>query len=287
MGALRRNRAELVDALNEIDLRREEGNLLLTSAGTVHAIFGRSLETHPLDRTRPALESLLRRLRRMAAAGVSEDELRALADAEGLASLRAQHAASKNQAWLPVTVDGKLALVEPQQTSETTWALADFYTPFVWDERVRFRKGHAAHGLCSGELLGYLEGLDTSVTSIDRIRRAPVPVDSPHPAARLSRLVDEPCAWPFFTAYALELDGRAAAPARFRGDHAPGVFQQLVVLRGEVAIAGAQGARATLDPRSSAFIPATLHGGYELSSSGAASLLIFSVPSPRGGAPPP
>ncbi|HZS39244.1 MAG TPA: hypothetical protein VFF06_20575 [Polyangia bacterium] len=286
MGALRQNRAQLVDALNELDLRREEGNLLLTGAGTVHAIFGQSLKTHPLDRTRPALESLLRRLRRMAAAGVSDDELRALADAEGLASLReANLAAPKNEAWLPVTLDGKPALVEPQQTSDTTYALADFYTPFVWDERVRFRKGHAAHGLCSGELLGYLEGIDRSVTSIEQIRRAPVPISTSYAGARLSRLVDEPNTWPFFTAYSLELDGRAGAPARFRGDHAPGVFQQLVVLRGEVAIADAHGARATIGARASGFIPATLDGGYELSASGAASLLVFSVPSPHGATP--
>jgi hypothetical protein len=35
LGQLRRNRAEIVDALNQVDLRREEGNLLLTSAGVV------------------------------------------------------------------------------------------------------------------------------------------------------------------------------------------------------------------------------------------------------------
>jgi hypothetical protein len=286
MNALRQNRAQLVDALNEIDLRREEGNLLLTSAGVVHAICGLSHQTHPLDRTRPALESLLRRLRRLAAAGVSDEELRALADAEDLAGLRARnHAAPKNEAWLPVTLDGRLALVEPQQTSDTTYALADFYTPFVWDERVRFRKGHPAHGLCSGELAGFLDGIDTSPTSIDQIRRAPVPVGTSYPAAHLHRLVDEPSHWPFFTAYALELDGRTDAPARFRGDHPSGAFQQVVVLRGEVELGDSRGFKAALGPRASAFIPATLDGGYELASRGAASLLLCSVPTARAAAP--
>src|SRR5439155_3355929 len=54
IGPLRRNRAEFVGALHELDLRREEGNLLLSPAGMVHAIFGLSHQTHPLDGTRAA-----------------------------------------------------------------------------------------------------------------------------------------------------------------------------------------------------------------------------------------
>ncbi|HZS35238.1 MAG TPA: hypothetical protein VFF06_00350 [Polyangia bacterium] len=289
IGQLRRNRAQLVDALNEVDLRREEGNLLLTSAGIVHAIFGLSHQTHPLDGTRAALESLLARLKRLARAGGSDDELRALADAERLPELRARNrGAPKNEAWLPATVDGKLVLVEPQQTSDTTYSLADFYTPFVWsaaDGRARFRKGHAAHGLGSDELMAYLDAVDFSATSIDRIRRAPVNVGCSHRDAAVYRLVDEPADWPFFTAYRIDLDGKAAAPSTLGGDHAPGVFQQLVVLRGTVEIADAHGRRATLDSRAPAFIPATLEGGYQLSSEGAASVLVFSVPSPRAGCP--
>src|SRR5438034_1114501 len=62
IGMLRKNRADIVDVLNEIDLRSEAGNLLLTPAGVIHAIFGLSHQTHPLDHTRAALQALLRNL---------------------------------------------------------------------------------------------------------------------------------------------------------------------------------------------------------------------------------
>src|SRR5262249_12695110 len=85
IGQLRRNRAELVDVLNEVDLRREDGNLLLTSAGLVHAIFGLSHQTHPLDHSRALLEGLIAKLRRLARAGRSDAELRELVDGAALA----------------------------------------------------------------------------------------------------------------------------------------------------------------------------------------------------------
>jgi hypothetical protein len=285
---LRRNRVQLVDVLNEVDLRREAGNLLLTPAGVVHAIFGLSHQTHALDRTRSALEALFRRLRWLAATGADDSELRALANDANLSRLReTNRAAPKNEAWFPVQVDGQLMLVEPQQSSDTTYSLADFYTPFVWDgKRVRFRKGEAVFGLGSSDLARQLEDVELSATSLDSLRRVPtlVPSVSTHEAA-LFRLVDEPTTWPFFTAYQLELSGRAGAPARWRGDHATGVFQQLVVLQGEVDLVDAYDHRVTLGRAVPAFIPATLTGGYELVTSGAAKLLILSVPGPRAGFP--
>lgn len=47
MESLRENRARIVEALNEVDLTREIGNLLLSEAGIAHAIFGLSHQTHP------------------------------------------------------------------------------------------------------------------------------------------------------------------------------------------------------------------------------------------------
>ncbi len=279
LGQLRRNRAEMVDALNEVDLRREEGNLLLTSAGLVHAIFGLSHQTHPLDHSRAVLENVLGKMRRLARAGRSDEELRSIVDVEALAAARARNvAAPKNEAWLPMSIGGQLALVEPQQTSDTTYSFADFYTPFVWDgERARFRKGDPAFGLRSVDVARELETVDLSATSLDAIRCQPEPMAQAN-GARLSRLIDAPERWPFFTVHRLELDGGAG----WRGDHAPGVFQQLVVVQGDVELS-TNGGSVALGPEASAFIPATMRGGYRLTSVGETTVLAFSVPGPRGG----
>ena len=148
LGRVRGNRAAIVETLNEIDLKDERGNLLLSSAGVVHAIFGLSHQTHPLDRSRAALQTLFATLAERAP-GASDDELARIIDAAGLPALRAQnHAPPKNEAWLAAVIDGTEILVEPQQTSDTTYSLADFYTPLVWsDDGVRFRKGDRASGL--------------------------------------------------------------------------------------------------------------------------------------------
>jgi hypothetical protein len=279
LAQLRRNRAEMVEALNEIDLRREEGNLLLTGAGLMHAIFGLSHQTHPLDHTRAILENTLAKMRRLARAGRSDDEIRAIVDGNALAAARARNVAPpKNEAWLPISVGGQLALVEPQQTSDTTYSFADFYTPFVWDgERARFRKGDPAFGLRTVDVARQLETADLSATSLDAIRCKPEPIVESHDAI-LSRLIDAPERWPFFTVHRLDLDGSASC----HGDHAPGVFQQLVVIQGDVALSTHSGS-VQLGPESSAFIPATMRGGYRLASNGGATLLAFAVPGPRGG----
>jgi hypothetical protein len=279
LGQLRRNRAEIVDALNEIDLRREDGNLLLTNAGLVHAIFGLSHQTHPLDHSRAILENVLAKMRRLARAGRSDDELRAIVDGKALAAARARNVAPpKNEAWLPISLSGQLALVEPQQTSDTTYSLADFYTPFVWDgERARFRKGDPAFGLRSVDVARQLDTVDLSATSLDAIRCKPEPIAESNDA-RLSRLIDAPERWPFFTVHRLELDGGA----NWRGDHAPGVFQQLVVVQGDVELS-TNGGSVRLGPEASAFIPATMRGGYRLTSDGGSTVLAFAVPGPRGG----
>jgi mannose-6-phosphate isomerase class I len=287
---LRQNRAQLVEVLNEVDLRREAGNLLLTPAGVVHAIFGLSHQTHPLDRTRATLQAVLRNCQRLAQAGASDDEIAAVIDAAGLDELRRTDRDApkpKNEGWFPTSIGGRLALVEPQQSSDTTYSLADFYTPFVFsDGRLRFRKGDPSFGILSSDLETQLLTVELGATPLDEIRRAPVLLGGAGgPRARLFRLVDDGVAWPFFTAYQLELDGEPGSAARFSGDHAPGVFQQIVVLDGEVELADAHGGRARLSSAAPAFIPATLTGGYELAANGAARVLLFSVPGPRSAFP--
>jgi len=157
----------------------------------------------------------------------------------------------------------------------------------VWSgERMRFRKGDATSGLSSCDLEQILGSVELGATRVDEIRRQPQLIASRSTAtARLSRLVDEPSLWPFFTAHAVDLDGRPGAAARWQGDHAPGVFQQLVVLEGDVELSAADGTRAALDPATPALIPATMTGGYTLASTGPARVLLFAVPGARAGFP--
>ncbi len=284
LGAVRANRAAIVDSLNDVDLKDETGNLLLSSAGIVHAIFGLSHQTHPLDRSRGALESLFGALAGLVAGGASDEELAQTIDAAGLPALRREdRAPPKNEAWFPTTALGTDVLAEPQQTSDTTYSLADFYTPFTWaGDRARFRKGNPASGLSRDELNGYLADVDFAATSVASIRRPPKRVPgASSDAAVLSCLVDEPARWPFFTAYQLELSESAALvpPA--------GVFQQLVVLRGRVELGDGEGPAGELSPRSPGFVPGTMKGPYTLAARGgeAATVMIYSVPSARGEAP--
>jgi hypothetical protein len=122
-----------------------------------------------------------------------------------------------------------------------------------------------------------LETVDLSATSLDAIRCTPVAIAESN-GARLSRLIDAPEHWPFFTVHRLEL-GEGAS---WHGDHAPGVFQQLVVVAGDVELA-TNGGSVALGPETSAFIPATMRGGYRLTSVAEATVLAFAVPGPRGG----
>jgi hypothetical protein len=289
MHAVRANRALIVDALGEIDLRQETGNLLLTSAGIIHAIFGLSHQTHPLDRTRAPLQALFASLaERRAAAGTSDDDLACMIDAAGLPALRAQNRAPpKNEAWLPAVVEGAEVLVEPQQASDTTYSLADFYTPLTWGkDSIGFRKGNTARGLSRDDLAACLAEVDFAPSPLTSIRRSPVLVPGasrrgarPGESAELFRLVDEPSRWPFFTAYQVELKGSITLRPP------PGVFQQLVVTRGRVGLGDARGSVGELSPRAPGFVPATLAGTYTLTASEPSSVLVFAVPGAHGGGP--
>jgi hypothetical protein len=278
----RANRAALVDTLNEIDLRREAGHLLLSAAGVVHAIFGLSHQTHPVDPARRTLERLFESLGERAAASASDDDLARLIEDAGLTALRGQNQAPpKNEAWLATTVSGKDVLVEPQQTSDTTYSLADFYTPFTWGPSgARFRKGEPLSGLSREKLTEYLKDVVFDVTALDTIRRSPrlVPEASCEGAA-LSCLVDEPASWPFFTAYQVDLTDRIALSPP------PGVFQQLIVARGRVELADELGAVGELSPEAPAFVPGSMKGSYVLSACEPSTVFVFAVPGARGGSP--
>jgi hypothetical protein len=276
------NRAAIVDTLNEIDLRAEAGHLFLSPAGIVHAIFGLSHQTHPRDRSRVALERLFESLAARAVVHDSDEEISRAIDAAGLAELRAEHAAPpKNEAWLATRVEGHEVLVEPQQTSDTTYSLADFYTPLVWGgDHPRFRKGEPLSGLSRDRLDDYLADVAFEVTPLDAVRRSPkIMPGGSREGATLSCLVDEPTRWPSFTAYQLELSGtiELLPPT--------GAFQQLVLTRGRVDLADGAGRVGELSTQAPGFVPATIEGGYVLSAREPSTVFLFSVPGARGGAP--
>ncbi|MFA6004058.1 MAG: hypothetical protein WC881_08315 [Elusimicrobiota bacterium] len=257
------NRARIVETLNQVDLAAEAGNLLLVRGGVIHALFGLSHQTHPRDPAQAALSRALRSGRAVPAA-----------------ARRAGLPAPKNEAWLPLPARGHTRLAEVQQTSDTTYSLCDFFTPFAWKGRLVFRKGAPAGGVAPEELAAWVAELDMApLRPKDFVcRPRPAAVGRQSAQAALWRLVDDPQRWPFFQAYRLELRGTRRSPASWRDGRAPGYARHLMVLEGEVSLQCRRGRKLALSARAPAFLPATLAGGYGLQSSGAASLLLFSVP---------
>lgn len=285
LAEIRANRACYCATVNLVDLREERGNMLLSPAGVPHAINGLSEQTHPRDAAFGPLTSLFETLRALAARGVSEAELAAVVQAAGLAEVRRANVhPPKNEAWLPIEMNGELVLVEPQQSSNVTYSYADFTTPFAWNEArggFAFRKGAPQAGLSDDQLASFVDALDLRPLSPATARRQPVAVDA-GPAARaaqLFRLVDEPRTWPYFTAYLLHLDRGGS----FRGHGPEGAFQSLLVLQGKVLLRHPQLAEAlelTPDQQPCAMVWATVSGSYTLEATGAAQVLFMSVPTP-------
>ena len=276
------NRALIVESLNEMDLEKESGNLLLMAAGLPHAIFGLSHQTHPLDHSRGALQALFARLRRLALAGASEEYLADTTRAADLPALKALNTGPpKNEAWIPARMDGKMVLVEPQQTSNVTYSFADFYTPFAWKNGLSFRKGDAAEGLTNADLEAYTKELDFASAPPDGLRRRPKRLKATNNpiGAEIHVLVDEPETWPFFTAREVRLSGSRRRPAHWSAQAPSGAFAQLVCLEGTISIEGGfDPVRADLSRP--VFLPATLEGPWTLVSEGNARVLLISVPVP-------
>ena len=288
-GRVKHNRAKVVGVLNEVDLRQEMGNLLLMEAGIPHAIFGLSHQTHPTDRSRDALRALYGELGRMAAAGAGRPELEEAVLRAKLPELRALNAGPpKNEAWLPVEMNGELVLVEPQQTSNVTYSFADFFTPFAWKDRLVFRKGDPRGGFSEEDLESFTRELVFEPVSVNALRRVPAPVPCPagSEGAEQFALVDEPESWPFFTAREVRFAGAPGSPARWTGPPSSGAFRQLVSVQGEARIEGVWGAEI-LAPGRPVFLPATLQGPFSLAASERSRVLVFSVPVPSvsGGGP--
>jgi hypothetical protein len=268
--------------IKEIDLEEESGNLLLMAAGLPHAIFGLSHQTHPLDHSRGALQALFARLRRLALAGASEECLADTARDADLRGLRTLNTGPpKNEAWLPLRMDGKMVLVEPQQTSNVTYSFADFYTPFAWKGGLSFRKGNPVEGLTDADLEAFTQELDFASTPVDNLRRRPrrLGTRTNTVGAEVFALVDEPDTWPFFTAWEVRISGSRGRSARWSAPSSRGAFAQFVAVDGMLRAEGAFDP-IHVDPSRPVFVPATLEGPWSLVSEGKARVLLFGVPTP-------
>jgi hypothetical protein len=288
LGEIRLNRARYAATVNLLDLRRELGNMLLSPAGVPHAINGLSEQTHPRDAAFGPLTRLFGTLEALERRQASGDELVAAVEAAGLeAARRANRHPPKNEAWLPIEMNGALVLVEPQQSSNVTYSFADFTTPYTWNEArggFIFRKGDPQQGLSELDLATFVDALELQPLAPSSARRPPVPVDAGAgaKAATLLRLVDEPQTWPYFTAYRLRL----GAGGTFNAHVSDGAFQSVLVLQGTAILrhpACAEPLVLTPDQQPAAIVWATVRGPYAVDAGpdAGADVLFTSVPVPR------
>ena len=291
LAGLRDNRARLAGLFHEIDLGRHLGRMLLVEGGLIHSIAGLSLQSHPVDAWARHDARLLARLRTMLRGDGAPARAEALVEEIRRRRLhRPTTPEPKSESWLVARAGGKVVLTEPQQDSDTTLSLADFYTPFAWGKGLVFRKGSPESGLSREELARTLAQANLRPMRLADILRAPVLVDRTDAAAgnsALERFVDDSATWPYFTVYRITLRGRKGSTAFRQVDHPEGAFQHLIVARGDVLVVDADGNRTHLDPATPAFVPATLEGGYRIESSTAAEVLVLGVPGPYDAMPAP
>jgi len=181
-----KRRAKIVSVLNEIKL--EDGMVVLCPTGRMHEIFGLSHQTHPIKAQR---------------------------NNEGKMEY------PKNEAWIVKEVidagrkkSGYKILIEPQQTSDTTFSVADFFTPIVWDSKKnapKMRKDSTPENIKY-----YVEaGLKFEVTNPADVVLKPkdiTPAEGVH-NARLESLINETSSvWPtkYFVAEKITLNGKGA-----------------------------------------------------------------------------
>ena len=284
LAELRETRARMISLLNEVDLRDEIGNLLLCPSGAPHAIFGLSHQVHPQDPARAALAERLGELRQAGEAGASVVELASLVlKSDPVLDRRrgGERVESKSEAWLPFLFSNEVLLAEPQEVSDTTFSWLDIYTPFKFEKgRMMFRKGEPESGITDKDIDDALKELEDEAAAVETRRRTPREIEVPGEGVRLFEIIDDPAAWPTFTLHRLELDGNESKPVRWKGDHPPGAFQQLMVIEGEVNLSTPRGEVGRLDPGRPVFVPATAEGGYTFEAAGKAVVLLVSVPTP-------
>ena len=169
----------------------------------------------------------------------------------------------KDELWIYKEIrcpDGSTGwiLVEPQRTFDKTDSGADFFTPFVWDDRegLRFRKAISPSGLEQ-----FVRLMDATPRPASHyLRQAqPMPASkgSARGRARWYRVVEEP-GWPHFLVHELRFDG----PGEWAGPLTHESFTELHVTQGrvELTLAGRSGSHASCEvsPTQPVFLPASL-----------------------------
>ena len=245
---IRAVRAEIVSFLNEIKL--VPGQVIISPVGYPHAIFGLSHQTHPLKGTE-----------------------------------------AKNEAWIIITVKNpqtnkdELILVEPQQTSNTTYSFADFYTPIEYkDGAVNMRKNlnknkdaRTNEEILQGEydtIEGFVKGgLKSEGTLADDF------ILQPRIMSKSNNTTEEALIegihkdlWPqeYFRVHKITLYGRKDTLASFRVSPISGISHELLLIKGSLTLKIPGQDNITLGfgkgSYQSVFIPADFKQNYTISS---------------------
>ncbi|MFH1798284.1 MAG: hypothetical protein ABH844_02910 [Candidatus Omnitrophota bacterium] len=239
-----KQRAEIVSVLNEIKLT--DGGVVLSPTGTPHGIFGLSLQVHPINVQKN-----------------EQDEMEY----------------PKNEAWIVKSVfdenrEEHKILIEPQQTSDTTFSIADFFTPIRWDGRPKMRKD-----VTEKQLKYFIEtSMEFKVTPSDKIILEPKDI-TPSEGVRNSRLeslINETSSvWPtkYFIVEKIILEGKGqenkasiAMPGIQKHAH------DLLVLEGTVMVKRESGKETILTTGMSLPLDAK-EGAYTIESEGKAEVL--------------
>ncbi|MCK5450531.1 MAG: hypothetical protein KAI70_02050 [Candidatus Omnitrophica bacterium] len=240
-----KNRANIVSVLNEIEL--EDGMVLKSLAGYAHGIFGLSLQTHPKEVG-------------MGVNGTMEYP--------------------KNEAWIIKTVrdingNEYKVLIEPQQTSDNTHSIADLFTPIVWDAEnamPKMRKDVTEKDLKQWVDKDIFWDKDKVVANIDEFMLTPQDITPIEDAvnAKVESLIEPSDVLPGTDRITLNGEGDADKASVIIPEM-PGIYQELLVLEGEVTIT-VNGVRETYSAFESMPVAASL-GEYGIESTGYAEVL--------------
>ena len=273
----------MVMTLNEVDLEREAGNLLLSPSGCAHAIFGLSHQCHTHDRLKEELSKSLSELRAQVQAGNDDLEEEYNLLKEKFNQLRSEvkdQDPPKNEAWLPFQFGGETFLLEPQQRSNTTYSWLDLYTPFEFKNgKFSFRKGDPENGISDEKLNKFLDELSFNPKTIDELRYGGETIFEEH-HVKVIEYIDDPIEWPYFTLHKLEFDGSESNAARYELQPPRGSFIQVATLKGQAKLIQQGKVVAQTHPGSPVFIPASLKDNIEIVAHEFTEIVFMSVPTP-------
>ncbi|MDD3088776.1 MAG: 2-phospho-L-lactate transferase CofD family protein, partial [Candidatus Omnitrophica bacterium] len=271
---IRARRQKIVKYLNEIIL--EPGMVIISPVGYPHAIFGLSLQTHPMVGSEAKNEAWI-------VYPVYGEDGEILTDDQGMAYL---------------------ILIEPQQTSNTTFTLADFYTPIDYSkDSLKMRKDLSRskeHGdpekRVRGEVLaeenakieGFVrDGLKAVGTEAgDFILSPELLRESPDGLAKEEVLISGTRGetWPreYFRVNRVRLEGSQKHTVSIKMSAEEDAAHELIVVRGRVEVKGIGSKTIKLGfgqgAEQSVFIPADMRQDYVIEAKETAEVLKLYKP---------